>query len=234
MRQTLAFTTVFTGLIFLSGAPASAATMLSTTGAPLTETVKNSSGADGTLIKFTSDPSAYVLDYGSTDILHASSTGGFAFVAGATDTGFSNLTIKPETVSFSAFKFNLQLPASSGPDLPNGYHTDFTFDTTVIFVGGGSQSFATDVGSGTGQNRYLITAGSNQAISEIEFSNLTGVSTRNNDPTLNNDFNFDSLRQVSFDAISAVPEPNTWALFILGFGAVGFMLRSAGKRVLTA
>ena len=59
---------------------------------------------------------------------------------------------------------------------------------------------------------------------------MVGVSTKNNDPTLTNDFNFDSLRQVSFDAIGAVPEPSTWALFILGFGGIGVMLRSARKR----
>ena len=173
-----------------------------------------------------------MLDYSSTDTLHPSSTGGFAFVTGATDTGFSNLTITPETVNFSAFKFNMQLPAASGPDIPNGYKTDFTFDTTVFFSGGGSQSFTTDVGSGSGQNRYLITAGLNQSIDKIEFSDLTGISTRNNDPTLNNDFNFDSLRQVSFDAVGVVPEPGTWAMLLLGFGAIGIMLRS--KRRVTA
>ena len=175
-----------------------------------------------------------MLDYSSTDTLHPSSTGGFAFVTGATDTGFSNLTITPETVNFSAFKFNMQLPAASGPDIPNGYKTDFTFDTTVFFSGGGSQSFTTDVGSGSGQNRYLITAGLNQSIDEIEFSDLTGISTRNNDPTLNNDFNFDLLRQVSFDAVGVVPEPGTWAMLLLGFGAIGIMLRSKRRVAYTA
>jgi hypothetical protein len=58
-----------------------------------------------------------------------------------------------------------------------------------------------------------------------------GVSTKNNDPTLTNGYNFDSLRQVSFDAVSGVPEPSTWALFILGFGAIGLMMRGRRQAV---
>jgi PEP-CTERM motif len=227
MRHMLAATAATALLAFI--APASAATLLATTGTPLDEMIKNSSGVDGHTIVFTSDPSNLAVDYSSTDVLHASSTGGFAFVAGATDTGFSDLTIVPETITFSAFKFNLHLPASDGPDIPNGYHTTFTFDTQVFFAGGGSQTFDdVDLGNGNGENRFLLTAGAGQQIDKIVFSDLTGVSTRNNDPTLTNDFSFDSVRQVSFNAI--VPEPATWALFILGFGLMGTMLRSTRSR----
>jgi len=228
MREAFAAVTAITGLMMIA-VPASAATMLSTTGTPLTERITGSSSPDGTLLKFTSSPSAYVVDYTSTDTLHASSSGGFAFVEGATtSSGFTDLTITPETIDFSAFKFNIQLPAATGPSIPNGYKTDFTFLTTVLFAGGGSQSFTTDVGSGTGVNRFLITAGPSQAISEIEFSTLAGISTKNNSATLNNSFNFDSLRQVSFD-VSGVPEPATWALLLLGFGGIGAMLRFGRK-----
>ena len=229
MRKTVAAATAITSLLMIA-VPSSATTMLSTTGTPLTETIKNNSSPDGTLLKFTSDPSSYVVDYSSTDMLHAGSTGGFAFVTGATDTGFADLTIKPEAVDFSAFKFNLHLPASTGPNIPDGYKTDFTFDTTVFFAGGSFQTFNTDVGNGNGENRYLITADLNQSISEIVFSDLAGISTKNGQQALSNDFNFDSLRQVSFDAVGIVPEPATWALFILGFGAIGTKLRAARKR----
>ena len=227
MRRTLAFATAISALTL--AAPVSAATLLTTSGMPLTERITGSSSPDGTLLHFESSPSNYVVDYSSTDTLHASSEGGFAFVEGATTTsGFSDLTITPESITFSTFKFNLHLPASDGPDIPNGYKTDFTFDTTVFFSGGGSQMFTTDVGAGNGEDRYLLTAGANEAISRIVFSDLVGVSTKNNDTTLTNDFNFDSLRQVSFNAI--VPEPATWAMFILGFGLTGAMLRAARKR----
>jgi hypothetical protein len=228
MRHMLAATATTALLAFV--APASAATLIPTTGAPLSEMIKNSSGVDSNTIVFTSVPSNYAVDYSSTDVLHVSSTGGFAFVEGATDTGFSDLTITPETVTFSGFKFNLQLPAASGPDIPNGYHTTYNFDAQVFFAGGGSETFDNiDLGNGAGANRFLITAGAGQAIDKIVFSDLEGVSTRNNDPTLTNDFNFDSLRQVSFN-VSGIPEPATWALFILGFGFIGGMMRAARTR----
>ena len=38
-------------------------------------------------------------------------------------------------------------------------------------------------------------------------------------------YDFDAIRQASFDFVSGVPEPATWAEFILGFGLVGVMLR---------
>lgn len=215
-----------------SAAPALAATMLGTTGTPLSETIHNSNGAavDGNLITLASDPSGYLIDYSSTGILHYNgSSGGFAQVTGpgaGGGTGFADLTITPQSVTFTEFKFNMQIPASVGSfEAPNGYKTNFTFGTTVFFTNGLSQFFNVDVGAGNGENRFLISAGLDEFINKIVFSNLVGVSTKNNDPTLTNSYNFDSIRQASFNAVSPVPEPATWALFILGFGAIGAMLR---------
>jgi len=234
MRKMLVATTAAAALI-LFAAPASAATLVATTGTPLSEVLKTNSGIDGTSITYFSDPSNYAVQYSSTDLLHPSSSGGFAFVEGASSSGFSDLTITPETVTFSAFKFNLQLPAATGPSIPNGYHTAYTFDAQLFFAGGGSQTFDNiDLGNGAGTNRFLITAGSGQQIDKILLSDLVGISTRNNDPTLTNDFNFDSVRQVSFNTVSGVPEPSTWAMFILGFGFIGGMLRMRSRRPLIA
>ncbi len=225
------FGATIAALLIAAAIPAYAATMVSANGTPLSETIKSNSGLDGNLVNFYSDPSNYQVDYSSTSTLSPSSSGGFAFVQGVGGTGFVDLTLTPETITFSAIKFNLQLPASTGGfDAPNGYKTDFTFDTMVYFSGGGSQLFSNDVGAGNGENRFIITGGVGEAISKIVFSNLVGVSTKNNDPTYTNGYNFNSLRQVSFDAVSGVPEPSTWALFILGFGAIGMMLRSGRGR----
>ena len=227
MRKMLIATTAIVALTAFA-APASAATLIGTTGTPLSEVLKTNSGVDGTTVTFFSAPSNLAVQYSSSDVLHPSSTGGFAFVEGASSSGFSDITITPETVTFSAFKFNLHLPAATGPSIPNGYHTVFNFDAQVFFAGGGSQTFDNvDLGNGNGANRFLISAGAGEQINKIVFSDLTGVSTRNNDPTLTNDFNFESLRQVSFNA---VPEPSTWIMFILGFGFIGGMLRLRGRK----
>jgi hypothetical protein len=230
MRNTLASAAAIAALVAFA-APASAATLLSSgvSGTPLSEVIKLSSGVDGNLITFYSVPSNFALDYSSTSTLHASSTGGFAFVEGVgthNANGFADLTIVPETVTFSAFKFNMQLPSATSPagspDPTN--KTTFTFDAQVFFAGGGSQTFS-DIIGGNGENRMLITAGLNEAINKIVFSDLEGTTGG-----VTNLYNFDSLRQVSFDAIGGVPEPATWALFILGFGFIGTMLRSARAR----
>jgi len=225
--QKMMFGATIAALLIAAAIPASAATMVSANGTPLSETIKTNVGGNGTSIDFFSDPSHLKVVYSSTSTLSPSSSGGFAFVQGVSGAGFTNLTLTPDNFTFSDIKFNMQLPASSGgPSIPNGYKTDFTFDTTVFFSGGGSQLFSTDVGAGSGQNRFIITGSVGEAISKIVFSNLVGTSTKNNAETLVNAYNFDSLRQVSFDAVSGVPEPSTWAMFILGFGAIGMMLRS--------
>ena len=226
--QKMMFGAAIAALLIAAAIPASAATMVGANGTPLSETIKSNAGGNGTSIDFFSDPSNLKVVYSSTSILSPSSQGGFAFVQGVAGAGFTNLTLTPDNFTFSDIKFNIQLPAPSGGFVaPNGYKTDFTFDTTVFFSGGGSQLFSNDVGAGSGENRFIITGDVGEAISKIVFSNLVGTSTKNNAQTFINAYNFDSLRQTSFDAFaSGVPEPSTWALFILGFGAIGMMLRS--------
>jgi PEP-CTERM motif len=223
MRKTLAAAAAVISLATFA-APASAATMLGTTGTPLTDMIKTNSVITSTEIMYTSTPHLLDVDYMSTNALSASSQGGFAFVEGGTSSGFANLTITPQSFTFSDFKFNIKLPAATSPEGATKLNkADFTFDTTVFFDGGSHTTFTTDVGAGNGENRFLITAGLNEEINKIVFDNLVDISGNNNGLI----FGFDSLRQVSFDAVGGVPEPATWALFILGFGLVGAMLRSA-------
>lgn len=50
------------------------------------------------------------------------------------------------------------------------------------------------------------------------------------DPSWNYFANFGNARfSATFDAQAAVPEPSTWALMILGFGAMGFAMRRRQK-----
>lgn len=205
-------------------APASAATIISDNG-NLDEVIHGASNGTttGTSLTLDSKNSGFLVQYLSSDVLSVTGKG-VAKVTGDGG-GFSDLTITPlSDISFTAFKFNLNIPA--GPKM--GYSTDFTFDTQIFFSGGGSQTFTdVDLGDGKGVNRFLITADVGQYINKIVISDLEGVSTKIGNPTINAAYDFDAIKQASFDfsAGAAVPEPATWAEFILGFGLAGVMLR---------
>lgn len=52
--------------------------------------------------------------------------------------------------------------------------------------------------------------------------------------TLNNTRGWSNARLFAVNAAPPVPEPGTWALLILGFGALGATMRNAGRRKLAA
>ena len=202
---------------------ASAATLVATTGTPLTYHVHNLPTADGTLQVLDTNPGGYLVDYTSSDVLHNNgSSGGFAKVSGVGGlggAGFADLTIDPEApiVGFSAIKFNLIMPThSSEQGVPTG--TDWAFDTRVYFLGGGFQDF---LGTASAPpDRYLV-SDPTKTITSIVFSNLEGTSG-----LTTKHYKFDGIEQVSFDAVfAAIPEPSSWAMMIGGFFGLGAMLR---------
>jgi hypothetical protein len=79
---------------------------------------------------------------------------------------------------------------------------------------------------GNGQNRF-------------GFQGINNLTIRNVSATLNGG-GIGDVRQIRLDgfaATSAVPEPSTWAMMLIGFGAIGYSMRSskAGRsRVLAA
>lgn len=107
-----------------------------------------------------------------------------------------------------------------------GGSSTLTFATPVsavgFFLGGiqipGSISYTSDTGvqvvnfSGSANTSYIGVTG----------SNITSVA-------LNASGDFLSVDDISY-AGAAVPEPASWAMMILGMGAVGFALRSAKRR----
>jgi len=213
-------------------APASAATLLLLhNGQDLSQTIHNNGGVDNNdfTLTFASKEAGLLVDYSSTvKLSYPGMSSGFAVVSSMLPGGIPILTITPSAdapvpFSFSEFKFNLDLPSGPG----NGYKTDFTFDAQVFFTGGGSQTFGNvDAGDGNGNNRLDIKAGAGELINKIILSDLEGFSTKHNKPNIGpTAYNFDAIKQASFNAISSVPEPATWAEFILGFGAIGVALR---------
>jgi hypothetical protein len=70
-----------------------------------------------------------------------------------------------------------------------------------------------DQASGNTNRRYFFTFGAADNVNRVVFNSTTPA------------FEFDDFAA----AVSGVPEPSTWAMMILGFGLVGFMLRN-GRR----
>lgn len=70
-----------------------------------------------------------------------------------------------------------------------------------------------DQASGNTNRRYFFTFGAADGVNRVVFNTTEPA------------FEFDDIAA----AVSGVPEPSTWAMMILGFGLVGFMLRN-GRR----
>lgn len=219
---------------------ATAASIMTHSGTPLTYHVMNVPGTpDGNSLMMTTSPGDYDVLFSSSDIIHNNgNTGGFAEVTSpgpaSNKPGFSDLTIEALSpiTGFSAIEFKLEIPGpltTPGLIIPNDYQTDFTFDTRVFFSGGGYQDLLATLSADP--HKFRVTAGAGEVISSIRLSNLVGTSTKNNEPTLIGSYNFEGIKQVSFDA-AAVPEPSTWAMMIMGFGTAGALLRR--RRVPTA
>jgi len=202
-------------------APASAATLiLNQDGNDFAEVIHSNGDQSSTSLNLVSAPSAFSINYASSDSL--SVTGNGVAQVGGSSGGFTDVTITPlSNVAFTAFKFNLGMPSEPG------YSGTFTFDALLSFVGGGTQTinnFA--AGDGDGANRFTFD-GQGQLIDQITLSDLEAVFTQKNNPDITGQFDFDTLKQASFNfaAVSAVPEPATWVELVLGFGLIGGALR---------
>jgi hypothetical protein len=169
------------------------------------ENVLLTAGSSGaTLLGVTNQTSTPVRFTSSTDIL-LSPPQGQAFLA-STDGSLQNLNIALNSgFGFTAFEFNVN-SAVTGP-------------VTLVFTDqfGHTQSTTTtfDVGA-NGSNFFNALSTKGEVITRVS---LTGA-------------NIASVGQVRLGGVSAVPEPASWALLILGFGGAGAMLRARRRPVL--
>ena len=176
------------------------------------------------------------VQYLSDDVLKTSGQG-FAQVTG-NGGGFSDLTITPlANFTFTTFKFDIFLPKATKLYDNTG---DFSF-TTLVYLNNAvlPQSFNIDAGKGNGSNSYLITADVGEYINKIVIENLETISSNNHTPKgpFTTYYDFDAIKQASFNlgpGVSGVPEPATWAEFILGFGLAGVMLRRRRNQAVPA
>ena len=72
-----------------------------------------------------------------------------------------------------------------------------------------------DQGAGASNRRFFFSFGLADHVNKVVFSSTTPA------------FEFDNIAAAW---TSAVPEPATWTMLILGFGFVGFMLRSNRRK----
>lgn len=160
--------------------------------------------------------------YSSTasTILHENA-GGVADVTAsddgkAGDAGFPTLTIAPVDPAglFSAMDFDLH---TIGSTLQN-YYAD-NIDILVLLSDNSTQLFNTGLLNGSGQNKFLIYGDNNELFRSITFTGYIGDGATRTDGMIH------SVKQVGVDSVGAVPEPSTWAMMLLGFGAVGFGMR---------
>ena len=151
---------------------------------------------------------------------------GFATVNGP----FDDLTINPDSPlkGFTAIGFKLD-PVKKF-DEHNLDNYSFTLDVT--FVGGGSTTLTQTASTFPSNDMFDIVAGANKIISSIEVSSLSGQYKSGNKTFTVNDLNFSDIKQISYDGVSGVPEPASWSMMILGFGALGATLRR--KRIALA
>lgn len=115
-----------------------------------------------------------------------------------------------------ALTLNFLTPVSAaGALIQTNYLVDFT--ATVTTNDGSSFDVAGNSSScGCDANPFLGAFSSSANISSITFTTTNSVNS--------NDFAIGSLQLID-GSVAAVPEPATWAMMIVGFGAIGLSMR---------
>lgn len=215
------FMTVLTTAAALSIATSAIAapTISNTNGDPLDNQIYGIAG-QGTTVYGSSpnnDGVANVTFTGDTNIAVGS---GFAQINDATPTvaDFYSLIINPDQ-NFDQFKFSVMLTDKGGTVSVYSLLAGTMLDANDI------ANYTNLVGTyGAGTNNF------NQLLSGGVFDGFAIVSST--------PIAFFEVKQLSFNGVTgtAVPEPGTWAMMLLGLGAVGFGVRrkARGGRLLQA
>lgn len=203
---------------------ANAATLVLGSGGPNYSEMLFGDGSSGsTSISLISKPGDYIVDLITLGGQNMTINGqGFAFVKGP----FTDLTIDPRdpVIGFTAFGFNLDPGKIGKISIGKGKYTPTQmFDISIAFTNGSSQLFSTGYAPNT---KFDLLADTGEVMQSIRLFNPTWSATDGKTIKTGTGW-FDNIRQMSFDPAfqAAVPEPQTWAMMILGFGAIGGAMR---------
>lgn len=197
----------------------------------------------------------------SQTVVNSAPTGGFTYGNGNNYTP-ANAVVTSNTATNSelAVRFHeYQQPA--GASDANGLYT-FSLGTILSFdysigsivaqrellpLQSGASIFLTNLLTGQTANynpfqpdNTLTAAGDTQNSARLTFASLAGLGFNAN---VNNTYRIDlsqggnvatAFAQVGTGAVAAVPEPATWAMMLMGFGAVGFSVRRNRRKTLVA
>ncbi len=117
--------------------------------------------------------------------------------------------------------FNFATPLNN---LSFAYGSADAFNTLTVLFAGGSQTFTGSdiVGAGNATGSRTAAASNGTVFLSGFQGGITGLRLTSS----GNSFEIDNLRA------NAVPEPGTWAMMLMGFGAVGFAMRRTRVRKL--
>jgi hypothetical protein len=207
----------------LASVPAGAAVIIceGQTCAPTDENVLINSGTSSTVTGSTQN-TGVALSFTGTPSPLTGDANGQARVTGAGGLLTSLVFTLADMATFTSAEFNLFAQ--------QGNQANEATSVTITYNGGLSTTFAlgSDNGLNTnGQNFFGVVATGGDRINSLAFN--FGPDT-NGVPSA-----IEDIRQIRLGGVaSAVPEPTTWAMMLVGFGAVGYSMRKRPARKLQA
>ncbi len=225
-----------TGVAALALAGPAGAVVVTTQEPNFSEMLYNDGGADSASMQMFSKPGFYLVDVTSSETLAEAGGGnGHAWLAPA-DGSLSDITFAPSTTpapgmnlfdSFDVFGVKVSLINSIGQGSNKVNFASYTYDVMFSFTNAADLtitlpgSYLADLPN-SGQTNFY-TSGTEGAFTSIKFFNVKGYTGADQTGDVYT-AGFANFKQPSFE-VTAVPEPSTWAMMIMGFGVAGALMR---------